>query len=157
MPARILIVDDEPNILGTVAPLLRARGYDVSTAMDGRSAMAAVDRDKPDLIVLDLGLPDIDGVDLCRNLREVISAPIAGAVRPRRRRRQGARAGCGRGRLRDEAVRRRGTAGADSRGATSIGRAAVIGTDRPRRAGHRPRALSSRARWQRGSPDAERV
>jgi two-component system KDP operon response regulator KdpE len=76
MPARILIVDDEPNILGTVAPLLRARGYEVFTAMDGRSAMAAVDRDKPDLIVLDLGLPDIDGVDLCRNIREVVGAPI---------------------------------------------------------------------------------
>jgi len=76
MPARILIVDDEPNILGTVAPLLRARGYEVYTAMDGRSAMEAVDRDKPDLIVLDLGLPDIDGVDVCRNIREVVSTPI---------------------------------------------------------------------------------
>lgn len=76
MPARILIVDDEPNILGTVAPLLRARGYEVYTAMDGRSAMEAVDRDKPDLIVLDLGLPDIDGVDLCRKIRDVVSAPI---------------------------------------------------------------------------------
>src|SRR6188474_1055413 len=76
MPARILIVDDEPNILGTVAPLLRARGYEVYTAMDGRSAMEAVDRDKPDLVVLDLGLPDIDGVDLCRNIREVVSTPI---------------------------------------------------------------------------------
>lgn len=76
MPARILIVDDEPNILGTVAPLLRARGYEVYTAMDGGSAMEAVDRDKPDLIVLDLGLPDIDGVDLCRKIRDVVSAPI---------------------------------------------------------------------------------
>ena len=76
MPARILIVDDEPNILGTVAALLRARGYEVYTAMDGRSAMEAVDRDKPDLVVLDLGLPDIDGVDVCRNIREVVSTPI---------------------------------------------------------------------------------
>lgn len=76
MPARILIVDDEPNILATVGPLLRARGYEVSTAMNGRSAMAAVDREKPDLIVLDLGLPDIDGVDLCRNMREIVTAPI---------------------------------------------------------------------------------
>jgi two-component system, OmpR family, KDP operon response regulator KdpE len=76
MPPRILLVDDEPNILGTLAPLLRARGYDVFTAMNGRAALEAVDRDKPDLIVLDLGLPDTDGVDLCREIREQQSVPI---------------------------------------------------------------------------------
>ena len=66
MPSRILIVDDEPNILGTVSPLLRARGYEVLSAMSGRAGLDAVERDKPDLIVLDLGLPDMDGVDVCR-------------------------------------------------------------------------------------------
>ncbi|MBY0495239.1 MAG: response regulator transcription factor [Cyanobacteria bacterium] len=76
MPARILIVDDEPNILGTLAPLLRTRGYDVFTAMNGRTAIESVDRDKPDLIVLDLGLPDIDGVEVCRDVRETLSVPI---------------------------------------------------------------------------------
>jgi two-component system KDP operon response regulator KdpE len=76
MPARILIVDDEPNILGTVAPLLRARGYDVVSAMTGRAALEAVERDKPDLIVLDLGLPDIDGVEVCRQVRQTLSVPI---------------------------------------------------------------------------------
>ena len=76
MPARILIVDDEPNILGTLAPLLRTRGYDVFTAMNGRAAIESVDRDKPDLIVLDLGLPDIDGVEVCRDVRETLSVPI---------------------------------------------------------------------------------
>jgi two-component system KDP operon response regulator KdpE len=74
--ARILIVDDEPNIIGAVAPLLRARGYDVLTAMSGRAALETVDRDKPDLIVLDLGLPDIDGVEVCRRVRETLSVPI---------------------------------------------------------------------------------
>jgi two-component system KDP operon response regulator KdpE len=74
--ARILIVDDEPNIIGAVAPLLRARGYDVLTAMSGRAALEAIDRDKPDLIVLDLGLPDIDGVEVCRQVRETLSVPI---------------------------------------------------------------------------------
>ena len=76
MAARILIVDDEPNIIGTVAPLLRARGYDVLSAMSGRAALEAVERDKPDLIVLDLGLPDIDGVEVCRQVRQTLSVPI---------------------------------------------------------------------------------
>jgi two-component system KDP operon response regulator KdpE len=76
MPPRILVIDDEPNILGTLAPLLRARGYDVFTAMNGRTARESVDRDKPDLIVLDLGLPDIDGVELCREIRETVGSPI---------------------------------------------------------------------------------
>ena len=74
--ARILIVDDEPNIIGAVAPLLRARGYDVLSAMTGRAALEAIDRDKPDLIVLDLGLPDIDGVEVCRRVRQTSSVPI---------------------------------------------------------------------------------
>jgi len=76
MPPRILIIDDEPNILGTLAPLLRARGYEAFTAMNARAAREAVDRDKPDLIVLDLGLPDIDGVDLCAEIRDAVNVPI---------------------------------------------------------------------------------
>jgi two-component system KDP operon response regulator KdpE len=70
MSSRILIVDDEPNIIATVAPLLRARGYEVFSAMSGRAALESVDRDKPDLIVLDLGLPDMDGVEVCQRIRE---------------------------------------------------------------------------------------
>jgi two-component system KDP operon response regulator KdpE len=76
MSARILVVDDEPNIIGTVGPLLRGRGYDVLTAMTGRAALAAAERDKPDLIVLDLGLPDINGVEVCREIRKTQSVPI---------------------------------------------------------------------------------
>ena len=76
MAARILIVDDEPNIIGTVAPLLRARGYEVFSAMSGRAALEAVEREKPDLIVLELGLPDIDGVEVCRQVRRTLSVPI---------------------------------------------------------------------------------
>jgi len=74
--ARILIVDDEPNILGTVAPLLRARGYEVFSAMSGRAGLESLERDKPDLIVLDLGLPDMDGVEVCRQIRETLNVPI---------------------------------------------------------------------------------
>src|SRR5215203_4014387 len=76
MPPRVLVVDDEPNILATLAPLLRSRGYEVFTAMSGRAALETIDRDKPDLVVLDLGLPDIDGVDLCRQIRESATVPI---------------------------------------------------------------------------------
>jgi two-component system KDP operon response regulator KdpE len=76
MTTRILVVDDEPNILGTLAPLLRTRGYEVVTATTGNAAREAIARDRPDLIVLDLGLPDVDGVELCREIRETHSVPI---------------------------------------------------------------------------------
>ena len=76
MATRILVVDDEPNILGTLAPLLRTRGYEVVTAMTANAAREAIARDRPDLIVLDLGLPDADGVELCREIRETHSVPI---------------------------------------------------------------------------------
>jgi two-component system, OmpR family, KDP operon response regulator KdpE len=76
MPARILVVDDEPNILATLAPLLRSRGYEVFTSMNGGAALEAIGREKPDLIVLDLGLPDIDGVDVARQIRESGNIPI---------------------------------------------------------------------------------
>jgi len=75
MSTRILIVDDEPNILGTVVPLLRTR-YEVFSAMSGRAGLESVDRDKPDLIVLDLGLPDMDGVDVCRQIRDTTNVPV---------------------------------------------------------------------------------
>jgi two-component system KDP operon response regulator KdpE len=76
MSARVLIVDDEPSILATMAPLLRARGYEVSTAMTATACLESVERVGPDLIILDLGLPDMDGVELCRLLRDGRSTPI---------------------------------------------------------------------------------
>jgi two-component system KDP operon response regulator KdpE len=76
MADRILIVDDEPNILATIAPLLRSRGYDVLTAMSGHAALESVQRDAPDLVILDLGLPDLDGVIVCSQIRETRATPI---------------------------------------------------------------------------------
>jgi two-component system KDP operon response regulator KdpE len=76
VPSRVLIVDDEPSILATMAPLLRARGYEVTTAMTGKACLESVERVDPDLIILDLGLPDMDGVELCRLLRDGRSTPI---------------------------------------------------------------------------------
>jgi two-component system KDP operon response regulator KdpE len=76
VPSRILIVDDEPAILAAMSPLLRARGYDVSTAMTGKAALQAVERLQPDLVVLDLGLPDLEGVEVCRLIRDERAVPI---------------------------------------------------------------------------------
>jgi two-component system KDP operon response regulator KdpE len=76
MTPRILIVDDEPSILATMAPMLRGRGYEVATATTGHAALDAVDRQPPQLVILDLGLPDLDGVEVCRRLREGRTIPI---------------------------------------------------------------------------------
>jgi len=76
MAARVLIVDDEPNILSTVVPLLRGHGYDVLSATGGRAALEVVGQETLDLLVLDLGLPDIDGVEVCRQVRQSSTIPI---------------------------------------------------------------------------------
>ena len=74
--ARILLVDDDLSIQRTVAPLLRARGYHVDVAGTGHDAVKALGDEPPDLIVLDLGLPDLDGVEVCRRMRQQSRAPI---------------------------------------------------------------------------------
>ena len=72
----VLIVDDDPPLLRALRINLRARRYEVDTAPDGASALAAAARQPPDLIILDLGLPDMDGVDVVRGLRGWCPAPI---------------------------------------------------------------------------------
>jgi two-component system OmpR family response regulator len=67
---RILVVDDEPSIVDAVATALRYEGYEVEEAVDGRAAIAAVSRSEPDLIVLDWMLPDIEGIEVGRRIRE---------------------------------------------------------------------------------------
>jgi two-component system OmpR family response regulator len=67
--ARLLIVEDEPNILELLAASLRFAGFGVNTAGNGADAVAAVQRHRPDLIVLDVMLPDMDGFDVVRRLR----------------------------------------------------------------------------------------
>lgn len=75
-PAHILLVDDEVSIQRTLAPLLRARGYTLTIAGNGRAAVEAFERDRPDLVILDLGLPDMDGSEVCRQVRERADTPI---------------------------------------------------------------------------------
>ncbi|GII94812.1 response regulator transcription factor [Sinosporangium siamense] len=67
--ARLLIVEDEPNILELLAASLRFAGFDVKTAGTGLEAVSAVQRHRPDLVVLDVMLPDMDGFDVVRRLR----------------------------------------------------------------------------------------
>jgi len=73
---RILVVDDEPQIVRALSINLRARHYDVDTAPDGASALRAATRHHPDLVVLDLGLPDMEGTEVIRGLRGWTGIPI---------------------------------------------------------------------------------
>jgi len=73
---RVLVVDDDRAILRTMDVNLRARGYDVVLAGEGRLALALVARRRPDIVVLDLGLPDMDGLDVIAGLRGWSSMPI---------------------------------------------------------------------------------
>lgn len=74
--ARILIVDDEPALARVVQRNLASRGFDAATAADAREGLEAWRRWRPDLIVLDLGLPDLDGIDLIREVRISSNVPI---------------------------------------------------------------------------------
>ena len=72
----VLVVDDEPAIRRTVSAGLKARDYEVREAENGERAVQSVAADPPDLVILDLGLPDIDGVDVCRRIRAWSQVPI---------------------------------------------------------------------------------
>jgi len=74
---RILVVDDEPSIVDAVATSLRYEGFDVNEAVNGRLALSAAQENPPDLIVLDVMLPDLDGLEVTRRLRaDGIRVPI---------------------------------------------------------------------------------
>ena len=73
---RVLVVDDEPQIVRAVRINLRARDYEVRTAATGAEALAEAARHPPDLVILDLGLPDLDGVDVIAGLRGWTDVPI---------------------------------------------------------------------------------
>lgn len=66
---RVLVVEDEADLRELLEAALRSAGYEVTTAADGRAGLRAARTELPDLVVLDLMLPDIDGADLCRTLR----------------------------------------------------------------------------------------
>jgi two-component system alkaline phosphatase synthesis response regulator PhoP len=66
---KILVVDDEPVLVETIAYNLQQAGYQVTTAVDGASALEAAHRETPDLVILDIMLPEMDGLEVCRQLR----------------------------------------------------------------------------------------
>ena len=73
---RVLVVDDEPQILRALRINLRVRHYEVSVAANGAQALAEAARHPPDVVILDLGLPDLDGVEVIQGLRGWTTAPI---------------------------------------------------------------------------------
>ena len=76
MSERILVVDDEPAILDAVSYALRASGFDVDTFADGESALEAASATPFDVLVLDVRLPGLSGIEICRRLRESSDVPI---------------------------------------------------------------------------------
>jgi DNA-binding response OmpR family regulator len=73
---KILVVDDEPKIVSTVRAYLERDGYQVFEAGNGRQALDTFHREKPDLIILDLMLPEVDGLEVCRQIRRASDVPI---------------------------------------------------------------------------------
>ena len=74
--ARVLVVDDEPGILRAVQTNLGRHDFRVDVATNGSDALEAYNRLRPDLVLLDLGLPDMDGLDVLRAIRERTSTPV---------------------------------------------------------------------------------
>lgn len=72
----ILVVDDEPSLVAVLQPVLEAAEYDVTVATDGAGALAALEREQPDIVLLDLGLPDFDGKQVIARIRPRSDVPI---------------------------------------------------------------------------------
>jgi DNA-binding response OmpR family regulator len=70
MPSKILVVDDDPDILEAISMILDSQGYDVVTARDGVEGLANLKAEKPDLLVLDLLMPKMDGFAVCKELQD---------------------------------------------------------------------------------------
>jgi two-component system, OmpR family, KDP operon response regulator KdpE len=74
--ARILVIDDDPSLVRALRLALRAGGHDVFTANSGEVGVSQTAVTKPDIVILDLGLPDVDGIEVCRRIRQWSEVPI---------------------------------------------------------------------------------
>ena len=70
MPAKILVVEDNPDSREMIACLLRLKGYDIVSATDGQEAFDLLERERPDLIITDIQMPNVDGIEMIRRLRK---------------------------------------------------------------------------------------
>ena len=104
---RVLLVEDDRNIVDLIRSNLAARGFSVVVSLDGGDAMRLVEEERPDIALLDLMLPKVDGFELCRQIRERVSIGVIVDLGARRRERQGARPQPRCRRLHDQAVRHR--------------------------------------------------
>lgn len=73
---RVLVVDDDPPSVKMISFLLREEGYEVTSADNGSSALEWIDREPPDLVILDVMMPDLDGFEVCRRIRQTQDVPI---------------------------------------------------------------------------------
>ena len=73
---RILVVDDEPQLIRVLRTGLKSRGYDIRSAADGLAGLELFNDWRPDLVITDLAMPNVDGLELCRRLREISQVPI---------------------------------------------------------------------------------
>src|SRR5215468_692402 len=76
IPTRVLIVEDDPNIVDLIRSNLAVRGFDTFVSTDGSKALALLETEQPDMVLLDLMLPEVDGFELCRQIRERSSVAI---------------------------------------------------------------------------------
>jgi len=77
VPAKVLVVDDEESLVDMLATALRFAGYEVSSAASGFDALRSVKESRPDLVVLDVNMPDLDGFEVCRRIRrDGIDSPV---------------------------------------------------------------------------------
>ena len=74
--SRVLVVDDEPQMVGIIAYALEQEGFEVLTAYDGERALLKVARERPDIVVLDVVIPKIDGFEVCRRIRQQTTIPV---------------------------------------------------------------------------------
>ena len=117
--ARVLVVDDEPAILKFLKPALEANAYEIHTVGTAAEAIRSIAADAPDIVVLDLGLPDGDGKDVIRRVREWSDVPIVVLSARDREAEKIEALDLGGGRLHQQAVRSWRAAGADACGATA--------------------------------------
>ena len=113
LATKILVVEDDPNIVDLIRSNLAVRGFDTVVVHGRRSRAAMLETEQPDLILLDLMLPSVDGFELCKQVRERSSVGVIVVLSARRRPRQGRGAQPRRRRLPDEAVQHRRAARAD--------------------------------------------